>query len=444
MARGILLTLVGLVALTLPAVAPADDDTTYTVDARVGKAFVGIPDLADDGIPTTPVLTATVSDGAEPTILVDKLGRGMLVGDQKGVLRSTNGGLNWFRVNVPYIPGNHPLVGGIYDGWALAQDDAGTIYASTTDGAVINVASSVDGGATWQLGASTFVVDGGGIADRPWLAARGDGQVAVTWNVGGLGVQACEYSSDGAFTFTRRTVPVPLQSGGVTPTGDGLAIGGLPAWYGNGQLVYAGNGFGTAKTLYRYAAPPCGTTLFALQLPAAGDQMSTQVATDGTKIYVATPTPDNSGVQVIGYNTWTDAGRKTLVVSPATLKGATFTTIASRAGEIAVGFYGTPTAGDFQTPGFNGQWNVYVARVKDFWTATPQVRIDQVTATPNHVGDFCFQGTNCDVDAESGDRDLLDYWQLTYDAAGNVHLAYGHDGATANAEVRYAMLPVWT
>lgn len=440
MARGIVLVIVTLVALSIPALAPTEGTApalTVSMGGVTGKAFRGVADLADDGIEPTPAFATTVSEGAEPAVLVDKLGRSILIGDHLGVLRSTDDGATWTRISIPWIPGNHRFVGGIYDGWVFAQDDAGTIYASTTDGPAINVASSKDGGATWELGASTFVVEAGAIADRPWLAAKGNGIVAMHWNNGGMR-QQCAYSTDGALTFPQRTAP-----GGLS--GAAIPIGGQPAWDGNGRLVFAADGFGTAATLYRYPNPPCGTSVTRLELPPLGNQMSTQVASDDGKLYIAGPKPDNDGVQLIGLPGFSLVGAKTLVLSPDAHKGTTFTTVATRPGEIAVGWYGTATSGDFQTPGFNGQWNVYVARVKDFWTANPQIRVEQVTTTPNHVGDFCFQGTNCDLQGDAaGDRDLLDYWQMTYDTAGNLHLAYGHDGATANAEVRYARLAAWT
>lgn len=442
MARGTLLvTIAALLALTIPSLAPATDTPlTGLTQARadgMGTAFVGIPDLADDGIETTPVFTSTVSNGAEPAILVDRLGRGILVGDHLGVKRSTNGGASWSTVSIPWIPGHDPVFGvGIYDGWVFAQDDAGTIYASTTDGPVINVASSQDGGATWDVGISTFVVDvSARIADRPWLAARNDGQVAMIWNDGGAS-QACSYSTDGALTFTKKSL---LSN--VPP------IGGLPAFDKNGGLIFASNGGigGGARNLYRYSGSPCSGGVTTVDMGAAGEQLSTQVVADAAGNYVARPSADGTKMQILGVPGMTMGGAKTLVVSPATLKGNTFGTIAYRegAGEMAVAWYGTATAGDFSEPGFNGQWNVYVARVRDFWTATPQVVVQQVTSTPNHVGDFCFSGTGCDLSG-AGDRDLLDYFQITYDAAGQLHLAYGHDGTTANPQVIYARLPALT
>lgn len=40
----------------------------------------------------------------------------------------------------------------------------------------------------------------------------------------------------------------------------------------------------------------------------------------------------------------------------------------------------------------------------------------------------------------SGDRDLLDYMDLSYGADGKLRIVWGHDGNTSNADVRFADL----
>lgn len=426
--------LLATVLLTLPTLAPAAQPfagMTYTLRPDGSLALLGVDPQGG---------TATlVSDGAEPHILVDRLGRSILVGDQLGVSISLDGGQTWFPNTPPFIPGHDPIFGiGIYDGWSLAQDDAGTIYASTTDGAIINVASSRNGGLTWDITPSTFVVDPGVIADRPWMAARGAGQVAVTWNEGGFW-QRCAFTTNGGLTWSR-TVPAL--------TTNGLPIGGIPAFHTGGRLVYAGNGGvgGAAETLFRYpTASPCAGVMQELDLPPVGDQLSTHVVTDPSGgIYLATPTPDNKAMTIVGYQGWDASTMKRLTVSPPSLLGNTFGTIAIRGnGELSVTWYSTAWPGNFQNPSFNGHWNVTNARVKDFWSATPTIVFQQVTTQSHHVGDICMLGTNCDVNGQ-GDRDLLDYFSTAYDAAGNLHVAYAADGATSQARTYYAKLPALT
>lgn len=386
--------------------------------------------------------TRVSQGGAEPAILVDKLGRGILVGDNLGVHRSTDGGATWTTVDVPYVkPGtpkvSTPVVGLtgspiISEGWVFAQDDAGTIYASTTNGAIINVARSSDGGATWDVTPAGYVEDAGPLADRPWLAAYHTGTVAMIWNVGGE-TEACSASTDSGLTWTKRSIPVSILSG------NGAPIGGRSEFDGSGRLVYFGNGGGT---LYRYNAGVCGAAMTAMPLPPHGAQLSLQATTDAGHVYSAVPSAGNGAMEIWGWNnTLNPASLKRVVVSGPLLQGNTFGTIHQQGGEIVAAWYGTETPGNFLDPTWTGEWNVYVAQVRDFWSATPKIVVTRVPTEPNHVGGFCFGGTSCDLGATPGDRDLLDYFQVIHDAAGNAHVAYAHDGATSNVEVRYAMVP---
>ncbi|MEA3198709.1 MAG: hypothetical protein QOE90_137 [Thermoplasmata archaeon] len=392
-----------------------------------------------------PALDSRVSQGgAEPAILVDALGRSILVGDNAGVHVSTDHGATWTKVWVPFVPGatnnlpSTPVVTvgvgntGISDGWVFAQDADGAIYASTTDGALINVGRSLDGGLTWDATPSTIATDAGPVADRPWLAAHGHGQVAVIWNVGGTD-EACSFSSDGGTTFPHKTIPTSGTSG------NGVPIGGRAEFDPQGRLYYFGNGGGT---LYRYDQAPCGNLLSKLDIPAHGAQLSLQATTDDTgHVYTAVPSAGNGAMQVWGWNGTRGATLKTLTISDPSLQENTYGTIHQQGGEIVAAWYGSSTAGDFLGPSFHGEWNVYVAQVRNFWTATPSVTVTRVSTEPNHVGGFCFGGTSCDTGQTSGDRDLLDYFQVTHDAQGNAHVAYAHDGATSSVEVRYAMVP---
>src|SRR5687768_2894805 len=58
-----------------------------------------------------------LSDGAEPSILVDRLGRAIWVGDTSGLTVSFDNGTTWEAGASPFLMSA--------DGWGLAQDDAG-------------------------------------------------------------------------------------------------------------------------------------------------------------------------------------------------------------------------------------------------------------------------------------------------------------------------------
>jgi hypothetical protein len=402
----LVLLLVAVAGCAAPAVLPASPVAPAPTGAGEPSGNLWLLDGP------RPAVDVTASRGAEPSILVDRFGPWIWIGDTAGLHRSNNGGATWTTSGNPFPPG---MFG---DGWSLAQDDDGVLYASTTQGELSVVARSSDNGATWDITPSRYLVEAAPISDRPWIAARGSGEVVLVTNADAT--ETCAYSTDGATTFLNRAV-----------------LGGSPnpgnvVFDAQGRVMYANDG-----TIFRFS-PKCSIGHSAINLPAHGPQIFVQLAVDDTDHqYVAVPTADNAGMAIIGYSHFVGAP-KVLVVSPPELKENTFGTISVHNGEIAVAWYGSETPGAFTTPGFAGSWNVYTARVKDFWSATPTVSYVRLTTGPNHVGDFCFSGIGCTTG--SGDRSLLDYFGIAHDATGNLHVAYGDDQSAGRVEVRYAKL----
>lgn len=361
-----------------------------------------------------PVPEGTVSFGAEPSILVLPSGR-VLVGDTAGIHGSDNGGATWWHAVPLKLPGTFS------DGLPLARDAAGTIYTAGTQGQVINVASSKDDGRTWQS-ASLVMEAWAGVADRPWVAAGAPGEVAVVYYATGAG-ERCAYSTDGGVTFLTRSL-----------ANNGPSNAGSLALDADGRVWYAQN-----DHVVRWPTP-CGGTPQTISVPMAGRQIFGPMALspDGD-VFVPRPTAGNAQLELTGFHGMERTSVKKIVVSPADVRSSTFSTAAARGdGEVVVAWYGSATAGN-PALAFPGSWDVYVARVKGFWTDAPTVTVTKVTTTPNHVGGFCMGGISCTPGV--ADRDLLDYFGVALDEAGNAHLAYGHDGATSRAEVRYAVVP---
>lgn len=365
--------------------------------------------LANDAISLP---AGTVSSGAEPMIHVTRDGSTILVGDVSGVYRSTNGGTTWTRASDPF------LAGAFSDGRGIAEDDAGNIYVADTQGHIIGVARSSDNGASWEL--VSRVVAAGPVADRPWLAARGDGEVVLIFYSFPRG-EECHRSVDGGVTFLDRTLATA-----------GPANAGSAAFDPQGRLWYS-NG----ASWYRWASA-CTNAPLPIDHPNGGAQIFAQTAVDADgRAYTALPSTNNG--QMLVHAKPLSGAVKTLAISPSTLKSNTFGAIAvdNATGEITVGWYGSTTAGNPASASFSGSWNVYVARITGYWTATPTVSLTLVTSRPNHVGGFCMSGVTCSGGA---DRDLLDYFGLTFAPDHSVHVAYGHDGSTSDPEVRYARL----
>ena len=358
---------------------------------------------------------AAVSGGAEPSILVDRDGAFILVGDTSGVYRSVDGGATWSRASVPRL-------GGLFnDGWALAQDDVGRLYASTTNGQIIGVAISDDDGATWRA-STQQVVGAAGVADRPWLAARGDGEVALLYYGAPTG-EMCVRSLDAGETWPDR---------GLGWSGPNA---GNAAFDSKGNLYYS-NG----DQVYRFTMA-CRAAPSARPLPPSGAQIFTQIAIDGEdRVYAAQPTANNGAMTLRGFSAWSTLAYKDLVVSPPEVASNTFATLSAHGDEVVVAWYGSETPGNPAIATYEGAWNVFVARVTGFWTDTPTIEYARLTTDANHVGDFCMGGVSC----TNGDRDLLDYFMVDHAPDGSVHVAYGHDGTSSRAEVRYAHVVSFT
>jgi hypothetical protein len=392
-----LLTLSGCLA------APPQESTPLgppTSDVPEGPAPGGIFALP----------AAEVSGGAEPSILVTQDGA-VWIGDTSGLVKSEDDGATWESVDIGFISG------AFTDGWALAEDDAGAVYVAVTNGQLISMARSTDGGDTWSV---NHAVDASTLADRQWIAARGAGEVAIVYNDLKTTRELCLHSTDGGQTFLTRSV-------------------GLQASPNAGNVVFGPEGdlyYSTGNIVYRWAVPCVGEPTRLLQ-GDAGAQIFTQVQVDENgDIFVAKPTKDNSAMQLLGTHGMSGRTRRTLVVSPPESASNTFGTLSVQDGEIAVSWYGSSTAGNPSAAGFGGTWHVHLARVTDFW-GTPVVERELVSAEPNHVGNFCMGGIGC----TSGDRDLLDYFMVDHAPDGAVHVAYGHDGTGSNARVRHARLP---
>jgi hypothetical protein len=360
-----------------------------------------------------PMPGGRVSGGAEPTILADRDGQFLWVGDTSGIHRSANNGATWVT-----LPDPVPLVA---DGFTLAQDDVGTLYAATTTIPYVHFLRSINDGTSW---ATQNVAEASPIADRPWLAARGNGEVALfIYAYGRTFTEACARSTDGGLTWADRDLMA------------GNPQGGNAAFDTNGDLLYSDD-TGRVSRFKTSTLGKCAGAQQVFQLVnGKGAQHMEALAVENGEVYVAAPAVGNG--QMVLWGTRDFLTRKSVVVSAPAQLSNTFGTVSVRNGEIAVAWYGSDTAGDPSNANFAGSWNVYVSRVTNFWTATPTVTTVRLTTEANHVGDLCMAGTGC---GGASDRDLLDYFGVDHGPNGVIHVAYGHDGAGGVAEVRYAQV----
>lgn len=400
---------------------PSAPQELGTLDTETGKAAA---EAAQQGYePNLWLLDAarpvgsTVSSGAEPSILVDREGRLIWVGDTSGAYSSRDNGTSWqptasYRADIGVAFG---------DGVALAQDDTGRLYAAFLNDNRVDVVASTDGGASWD----TMGIGAGlsGVADRPWLAADGDGEVVLFYfdaPLVAVGLwEHCARSTDGGQTFVDRD-PVSITPGK-----------GGKAFFDSAGRFYLAHNSGSA---YRYDTTCAGSTrAIPILSDTEGANNLLQGAADGTDLYMV---GTNAAGKIILGGSRDGGPARQVTVSPAFLPANTFSTVAARDGVVAVSWYGSESGGDPSSTSFNGAFNVYVALVRGFWGETT-VEYYRLTAEPNHVGDICMGGIGC----TTGDRDLLDYFMVDLDLWGGVHVAYGHDGSGSASTVRYARIP---
>ncbi|MFO1532935.1 MAG: PKD domain-containing protein [Thermoplasmatota archaeon] len=373
-------------------------------------------------VPLAPTQAKPVSSGSEPSILADRNGKYLWIGDTSGGYYSENNGTTWKAMG-GYAGGNSLT---LVDGWALAQDDAGKLYAGVLRDNRIDVVRSATGGQTWdKVGYAAGV---SGSADRPWLAAKGDGEVALFYfdapTVLFGFAEHCARSTDGGQTFLDRS-PAAVRPG----------QGGAAFTDSEGAFYFSSND----GSLYKFASTCLGG---GQKIPMAGGATVNNMLqgdADGTVLYQAAATGKSAAITLFGKDK-DDA--KSLQVSPPDLQSNTYATVATHDGQVAVAWYGSETSGDPSASTFGGDFSTYLAVVDGFWTATPTVTQYQVSPGNNHHGQICMGGTTCDTANLSGcvTRCLLDYFKVDYDIWGGIHVAYVDDTA-GSSHVYHVHIP---
>jgi hypothetical protein len=355
--------------------------------------------------------SAKVSAGSEPSVLADRNGKYVWIGDSSGGHYSTDNGTSWAAMP------DFKLPGAFVDGWALAQDGSGKLYAAALQGSVLDVARSGDGGRSWEQ--VTHAAGVSGSADRPWLASRGNGEVVLFYfdapAVGFGFYEYCTRSTDGGASWLDRN-PVA-----------GTPSAGKAFFDADGHFYYSQ----TDGTLFQFTGACLSTPK---QIPMlAGPAVNNFIQGDawGNDLYMAAAMDGSSRIVLAGSHG--GGAPKTLTVSPPSLKTNTYATLSAWGDQVAVAWYGSETPGDFSANGFAGDFNVYLAIVTDFW-GNATVTQSRLTGAPMHHGTICTTGLTC-----TGNRGLLDYFMVDHDIWGGLHVAYVDD--TTDAGVRYLHIP---
>lgn len=417
--RVLLPTVVCCFLLTVLAGCVSDDPTVAPAIPNIQVTYAegaSTRNLIDGTSSPIPMQNTAVSSGAEPRVYSSKDGSVLWIGHSFGGYRSFDQGATWQSMSNPMLPSV------FIDGWDFAEDDDGVLYGTSTGGQV-QVFRSTNNGLSWEITTRFTPDDISALADRPWIDARGSGELILIYNDSGFTTH-CTKSYDGGVTW-----PDKYHFAGSPIAGNVVFDDDGKAYYGeSGGFMYR------IRTGGLLPNSDCFSGFSTRQATTAvGDTLQAQVAVEDGTSYMALPIPGNNANKVVAYN-WNTGASKEFEFGLPELTSNTFQTIDMKDGRIYVGWYGSETDGDYSVSSFNGWWSVYLATIDNFWSANPEVAVYTVQED-HHKGMICLGGVGCTGNA---DRDLLDYFGIDVDLNGKVHVAYVHDGDTTNAKVRYA------
>ena len=385
--------------------------------------------------------------GGEPGVAYDPTGDGHVYvnapGGSSGISfwASADGGDTW-----PIAKGIGSTAGGEDSDIAVSPDH--TIYAVDLEAAANAICRSTDFGKTFTDGCAEDDGDAtnqtGPESDRPWMAddPRNPKTLYFVYHDLAGGALLAESSTDGGQTWM--------------PCGSMLEPGS------KAQLDYSPSG-GTG--LSKPAVGPDGTVYVSFILPSSRntlqpyDEFFVAVAKGGCNpgtvwhdvtvhsdpgadlshfwpnvavdaagtLYAATAGRASAADKGYGMYLWTskDQGEtwsKAIKVNSDDLQANVLPALTGglRAGQVALGWYGTPTTADATDPG--DHWRYYAAESFDYGSHFVQVPISDADI---HVGPICTLGLLC-----TGGRELLDFTTAaTEPRSGCPAYVYGGDSA---------------
>lgn len=326
----------------------------------------------------------------------------------------------------------------------IAVGPNGQLILVDAEVASVGVSWSSDSGDSWQCSAASPTVPDD---DRPWVAmtptADGSGPNVDAY----LAYRALSLSGQFASGTTGR--PVRLQIDRTTDGGkswtaaasilDGKqAINGTPVYLklpgpvftdgdGNVYVPFAGQG----GRVYIARSTDAGRTflvdLVAQRLGAPSYGFVSGAADAAGTLYVAWV--DQATFDVVysssrdGGATWSEPQK----INPAGSTAVFPWIAAGRAGDVAIGWYGTDTLMRPDLVPADSAWYPYVARSLDADAASPTFQISSLTPAPVHVGALCVADTPCDASL----RRFGDFFTVAIDNTGAVRAVFNDDAGAA-------------
>ncbi|MDQ6765013.1 MAG: hypothetical protein M3Z22_02785, partial [Verrucomicrobiota bacterium] len=383
----------------------------------------------------SPVSPVFFQQDAEPEIKIDIFGN-IYVTAINGVpggtdlWKSTNNGASFAYLGQPDGLQDHctaptpqcVAAGGADD--SIDVSSGGYLYVSSLYVGSVTTSTSMDGGTGGALPGQAWTVNtistGLPVQDRQWVAAYGPQTLNMTVRQApGTGDLTFVKSVDAGKTFSP---PVIVRMGNSTE-------GNLVVDPFNGNL-YTTAIPGTALTeIHLLKSTDGGTTWSESTIVNTGAGTNpghkfTMLAVDrGGNLHLAYSSSNAAGNCHVFLMSSADQGATWL--PPVRVDNGTATNtavqpwiIAGSPGVVDVTWLGSSGATPDVAP-FN--WQVFFAQTRNALSATPTFTQSQVTSTPVHDTNICFNGTGC---TGTANRDLLEYYTMTLDPDGNAAIAY--------------------
>jgi hypothetical protein len=271
-------------------------------------------------------------------------------------------------------------------------------------------------GITYTLGPSN---QGGGNPGNI-VADRNSGVVYFTTSIGGGAYVA--YSADGGKTANQMNITGGVDGGCAGGTGTDFSVIAIDT-AGNLYLVYScQNGLAPWRVYFSHTT---GFTSVNVTMDNAATR-AVNVAS-GWTLPVPITGPLTDAASSINYAVfpWITAGDP---------------------GRVDVAFYGTTQATGYDPSSQPAQWNTYVLQDFNYFAFDTNIppclppgcpppppstaHLVAVSEGPTHLSSICFNGIGC---TGTGNRNLLDFFEVTHDANGMAVVVYNDDANTMTA-----------
>ena len=401
-------------------------------------SHITIPSAFTFNTPTQlvrPLSPIFFQQGGEPEIKIDNFGNiyvTAIQGVPGGVdlWKSVDNGSSFIYMGEPDGAQDHcstlPQCAGLGGGDdSIDVSPGGYLYVSSLWIGNVTVSTSLDGGTGGVEPGQAWMVNGAAATvvsdDRQWIAAYGPQTLNMTYRMApGTGDLFFAKSTDAGQTFG---APVLVRTGDSTegnlvvdPYNGNLYTTTIPS---NAltqiHLLKSTDGGATWTESTAYAGPAGSDPAHKFTILAIDRGGNLHLvfgrSVSGGAFHVYLTSSTNGGTSWLpAVQVDSGSGNTTTAVMPWVVAGSP--------GVVDITWLGSSGASPMVAP-FN--WQVFFAQTTNALSGSPIFNQVQVTTNPIHDTNICFNGSGC---TGTDNRDLLEYYTMTLDPAGNASIAF--------------------